>query len=227
MTRHRLRSSRKIQTQRKIKTLLELSIDKTRNLDHIQTGDEDDHANPSLNLPVQTVTRTTTEVHDSIESRHYIEVTPAMGVSVDDGQRESKLVTWDGPDDPENPKNWRLKKKWLVITTVSFFTLISPVSSTMLAPATAQIGKELGIDSSLEQALNTLHLRSGLLIWPPSPGAVERTLWPCSRATALEPSIPSIQPSFVASLGAESRCLRFASWPASEGPVPWLSAAAS
>jgi hypothetical protein len=34
-----------------------------------------------------------------------------------------KLVTWDGPDDPENPKNWPLKKKWFAAITGMSTTL--------------------------------------------------------------------------------------------------------
>jgi len=26
--------------------------------------------------------------------------------------KDPNLVTWDGPDDPENPKNWSIKRKW-------------------------------------------------------------------------------------------------------------------
>ncbi|KAJ5550609.1 hypothetical protein N7535_001447 [Penicillium sp. DV-2018c] len=48
---------------------------------------------------------------------------------------DSKLVTWDGPGDPDNPKNWSNKKKWAALITVSLFTFISPVSSSMVAPA--------------------------------------------------------------------------------------------
>jgi hypothetical protein len=27
-------------------------------------------------------------------------------------QRDPNLVTWDSPEDPENPKNWSMKRKW-------------------------------------------------------------------------------------------------------------------
>lgn len=27
---------------------------------------------------------------------------------------ESSTVTWDGPNDPENPKNWSKRRKWAV-----------------------------------------------------------------------------------------------------------------
>ncbi|KAI0788016.1 MFS polyamine transporter [Fomes fomentarius] len=55
------------------------------------------------------------------------------------------VVDWDGPDDPQNPKNWSKKKKWAATVIVSAFTFISPVSSSMMAPATGQIASEFGI----------------------------------------------------------------------------------
>ncbi|KAI9835397.1 MAG: hypothetical protein M1819_002315 [Sarea resinae] len=66
---------------------------------------------------------------------------------------DPNLVTWDGPDDPANPKNWKLKKKWAATLTVSSFTLISPVSSSMVAPALPTMAKQFGITSEVEEQL--------------------------------------------------------------------------
>ncbi|KAL1883778.1 hypothetical protein VTK73DRAFT_8314 [Phialemonium thermophilum] len=102
----------------------------------------------------QPITRTCSEVHDGIHTRRDIEIGPPIEKrSSTRSQRDPNLVTWDGPDDPQNPKLWSFKKKWAAVVVVSFFTLISPISSTMLAPATTAIGRELSIPSSLEQAL--------------------------------------------------------------------------
>lgn len=62
-------------------------------------------------------------------------------------------MTWNGPDDPENPKNWPSKKKWVTMSIVSLFTLISPVSSTMVAPALPAISAELHITSEFVSQL--------------------------------------------------------------------------
>jgi multidrug resistance protein len=61
------------------------------------------------------------------------------------GEKDVNLVTWDGPDDPDNPKNWTRKKKWLATITVSLFTFISPVSSSMIAPCLEGILKDFHI----------------------------------------------------------------------------------
>jgi hypothetical protein len=39
-------------------------------------------------------------------------VSSAQDVSQTEGTRE--FVTWDGPDDPENPKNWSYAYKWWI-----------------------------------------------------------------------------------------------------------------
>ncbi|OAX82710.1 hypothetical protein ACJ72_02943 [Emergomyces africanus] len=66
---------------------------------------------------------------------------------------QKEQVTWSGPEDPENPLNWSHPAKWAAVLIVSSFTFISPVSSTMVAPALVTIGKEFDITSSMEQVL--------------------------------------------------------------------------
>lgn len=62
-------------------------------------------------------------------------------------------MTWSGPDDRSNPKNWPKYKKWTATILVSCFTFISPVSSTMLAPALPTLAEEFKITSSVETYL--------------------------------------------------------------------------
>jgi hypothetical protein len=112
--------------------------------------------------PERVITRTVSEVRDGIANQREdieIEGQPLSASELEKAPsrrsqpRDPNLVTWDGPDDPANPKAWSFKRKWAAVSVVSMFTFISPVSSTMLAPATTAIGRELGIDSSFEQAL--------------------------------------------------------------------------
>ncbi|KAI9375810.1 major facilitator superfamily domain-containing protein [Aspergillus egyptiacus] len=62
-------------------------------------------------------------------------------------------VTWNGPDDVENPKNWPMSKKWATVAMVSLFTFISPVSSSMVAPALTTLAKDLHITDAVESQL--------------------------------------------------------------------------
>ena len=37
----------------------------------------------------------------------------------------SNVVDWDGADDPENPQNWSIRRKWGCTTVVSLFTFMA------------------------------------------------------------------------------------------------------
>lgn len=67
--------------------------------------------------------------------------------------KDPNLVDWDGPDDTANPKNWTYGRKWAATFVVSSFTFISPVSSSMVAPALASMSSDLGITSEIESQL--------------------------------------------------------------------------
>ena len=51
----------------------------------------------------------------------------------------SEQVTWLGPDDKENPKNWSYAMKWVVTTLVSLISFVTTFSSSSIAPALPQI----------------------------------------------------------------------------------------
>ena len=63
------------------------------------------------------------------------------------------LVTWDGPNDATNPKNWTLRRKWLVTIVVSTHTFISTVSTSIVAPALITLAPDLHIHSSFTASL--------------------------------------------------------------------------
>ncbi|KAF2679475.1 MFS general substrate transporter [Lentithecium fluviatile CBS 122367] len=67
--------------------------------------------------------------------------------------KDPNLVTWDGLDDPKNPKNWSMKRKWAATFIVSSFTLLSPVSSSMISPALTSIRDEFNITNEVELQL--------------------------------------------------------------------------
>ncbi|CAG7964572.1 unnamed protein product [Penicillium nalgiovense] len=62
-------------------------------------------------------------------------------------------VTWSGSEDPTNPLNWSHARKWSATLLVSCFTFISPVSSTMVAPALGEIAHDFNITSDIERYL--------------------------------------------------------------------------
>ena len=78
-------------------------------------------------------------------------------------------VSWEGPNDPENPKNWNFKRKWAATIVVSSFTLISPVSSSMVAPALSTIASDFNITNEVESQLVL-----SIFVSSPLPIAIER-----------------------------------------------------
>ncbi|KAF2170470.1 hypothetical protein M409DRAFT_19291 [Zasmidium cellare ATCC 36951] len=62
---------------------------------------------------------------------------------------DQNLVSWEGPDDPDDPRNWPKRKKWVAVVTVSAYTLISSMSSSMVAPALQNISQDLGITNDV------------------------------------------------------------------------------
>lgn len=61
-------------------------------------------------------------------------------------ENDPNIVRLDGPEDP---KNWSNKRKWAAVLVVSSFTFISPVSSSMVAPALPDMDRDLGITNSV------------------------------------------------------------------------------
>lgn len=66
---------------------------------------------------------------------------------------DPELVTWDGPDDPNNPRNWRNRERVFQTVLVSLYTLISPMSSSILSPAMVEISDSLGIKKAVIESL--------------------------------------------------------------------------
>ncbi|KAG8697087.1 hypothetical protein FRC08_006750, partial [Ceratobasidium sp. 394] len=56
-----------------------------------------------------------------------------------------RFVDWDGPSDPKNPRNWTFRHRWAATAVVSLFTFMSPLASSMVAPALPQIAEEFGL----------------------------------------------------------------------------------
>lgn len=97
------------------------------------------------------------EVRDGIEDQRDVELGPNLEKSKSSksgrSQRDPNLVTWESADDPENPKNWTTGKKWAATFVVSSFTFISPVSSSMVAPALRAISADFNVTNQVEQSL--------------------------------------------------------------------------
>lgn len=79
---------------------------------------------------------------------------------------DPELVSWDGPDDPENPRNWSRSKKLTQTAIVSCYSLLSPMSSSMLSPAMTEISESLGIQ---KEVIKSLCISIMILAWAIGP----------------------------------------------------------
>ncbi|KAI2629887.1 MFS general substrate transporter [Hypoxylon sp. NC1633] len=121
------------------------------------------------------LSRTVSEVRDGIEYRRDLDLEHGQQGEEEkapvDAAADPDLVTWTGPDDLENPKNWAFSKKWGAVAIVSVFTLVSPVSSTMVTPSLTAMGEEMGIPEGFQQnivlSIFVLAYALGPLVWGP------------------------------------------------------------
>ena len=58
------------------------------------------------------------------------------------------IVDWDGPDDPENPFNWPVKKKWIITAVALFATLTSLVNGTIITVAHEAINEQFNVSDA-------------------------------------------------------------------------------
>ncbi|ETS87248.1 hypothetical protein PFICI_01076 [Pestalotiopsis fici W106-1] len=74
---------------------------------------------------------------------------PEMGVKMAEKTQGSNIVDWDGPDDPQNPRNWPSLKRNSHVVFISLFTLYGNLASTMFAPGAGELVQDFGITSSV------------------------------------------------------------------------------
>ncbi|KZT20801.1 MFS general substrate transporter [Neolentinus lepideus HHB14362 ss-1] len=59
----------------------------------------------------------------------------------------------DWQHDPINPRNWSGRQKWLVVSLVSLYTFVSPLASSVMAPALPEIAVHYGITNATVVAM--------------------------------------------------------------------------
>ncbi|ODV78876.1 MFS general substrate transporter [Suhomyces tanzawaensis NRRL Y-17324] len=90
---------------------------------------------------------------------------PTKDYGAEFADADPELVTWDGPDDPDDPRNWSFSSKVVVTLVVSVYTLVSPMSSSMLSPAIGNIASDIGMTSTVA----TLSISIMVLSWALGP----------------------------------------------------------
>ncbi|THH13906.1 hypothetical protein EW146_g6361 [Bondarzewia mesenterica] len=116
-------------------------------------------------------------VHDEAEIEKYggdepDEPTPKTSLPVAPPQppADPNLVTWDGPNDPENPQNWSRRRKWALTVLVSLLTLNVTFASSAPSSGTLFVAAEFGISSEVSYLITSIFLIGYVLgpcVWGP------------------------------------------------------------
>ena len=56
-------------------------------------------------------------------------------------------VSFNGPNDPYNPKNWSSRKRWAATYVMSSFVFVSPLASSMVAPCLENIAADFNMNA--------------------------------------------------------------------------------
>lgn len=105
------------------------------------------------------------------------EIEKAEG-SISSKESVSNLIGWDGPSDPQNPRNFNWWAKITNIGIVSWICLCQSLPTSLLPPAVPQILAEFQSDNILLATfvvtVNVLGLAFGPLFWAPMSEIYER-----------------------------------------------------
>ncbi|KAI1798447.1 MFS general substrate transporter [Ganoderma leucocontextum] len=80
------------------------------------------------------------------------------------------LVGWDGPNDPENPQNWSLRRKWVITVLCVLLTINVTFASSAPSGAGTYIAKEFGVNPEVGYLVTSIFLCGyivGPLLWGP------------------------------------------------------------
>ncbi|KAH8804175.1 multidrug resistance protein 4 [Flagelloscypha sp. PMI_526] len=84
-------------------------------------------------------------------------------------EKQVFLDSWD--TDLENPRNWSFRRKWMAVFVVSVYTLIGPLSSSMMAPGLPLVALEYGITNptviAMTLSIFLLSYAIAPLVWAP------------------------------------------------------------
>lgn len=62
---------------------------------------------------------------------------------------DTGIIAWDSETDPLNPQNWSPFRKWMAVIVFSICTFVTPLASSMFAPAVLDASREFDSHSSV------------------------------------------------------------------------------
>ncbi|KAI1396178.1 major facilitator superfamily domain-containing protein [Hypoxylon fuscum] len=78
-------------------------------------------------------------VHEPSNSHKKDNVAPTI---LPESDLDRGFIGWEGQDDPAMPLNFSSSRKWVLVASLSIITFMSPLSSSILSPAIADLNKE-------------------------------------------------------------------------------------
>lgn len=78
---------------------------------------------------------------------HIVSMEPPQRKPESPPEKDPNIVTWDEHDQHENPRNWNHKFKLVTTVVVSLYTLLSPITSSMVAPALDKLEQDFHVHS--------------------------------------------------------------------------------
>lgn len=109
-------------------------------------------------------------VTTSTASSEIVEFRAAEQATGTYNESDSKLVSWSGPDDPENPLNFPVWKKWAITICMASVTLVVTFASSVFSTATLVTAEEFNVSAEvmiLGTSLFVLGFAFGPLVWAP------------------------------------------------------------
>ncbi|KAJ5176995.1 uncharacterized protein N7482_002872 [Penicillium canariense] len=76
------------------------------------------------------------------------------------------IVGWDGQNDPENPQNFAMSRKWGLLALMSAMTFVSPLASSMFAPAVGYAAEDLHVTNETVLSLSVSIFLIGYTVGP-------------------------------------------------------------
>ncbi|KAF5371182.1 hypothetical protein D9758_004213 [Tetrapyrgos nigripes] len=73
-------------------------------------------------------------------------------------KEKEQVVDWDGPDDPANPQNWSIRRKWLMTILTSSITVNVTFASSAPSAATQRIIEHFGISREVSYLIISIFL---------------------------------------------------------------------
>ena len=61
---------------------------------------------------------------------------------------DNHIVDWDGPNDPANPRNWSVARKWFITGCAMLGTLVIPLNGTSITVAAHEIDARFNISDT-------------------------------------------------------------------------------